>query len=231
MSTSLQTVVQFLPLNRKKAALDQRAGSSELSDLIRKQLAPPLIEFELSKVRQQHSSSPTGEPSLGQMETMLDHLVSFDTKIERLDLADLLQLHRFLVPEDRCLLRQHPISPLSPSHEPLPPVLISSALSRFFEWSQSPGFAELHAVEQMTLSQMRLYEIYPFESFSEITISLFSYYFLLADGYLLPLYEMVEVAECSSALDSAFAFSTQSLINLNLRACQRAYQALDPDYV
>ena len=224
---SLKTAIQFLPLNRKKAALAQRVSSSELSDLIRKRLAQPLIEFELSKVRQQHSLTSTGEPSWGQMETMLDHLLFLDTKIGRFDLSDLLQLHRFLVPEGPCLLRQHPISPLSHPHEPLPPVLISSALSRFFEWSQSPAFAELHAVEQMTLSQMRLYEIYPFEHFSEITISLFSCYFLLADGYLLPLYEVVEVAEFYSALDSAFAFSTQSLIDLNLRACQRAYQALE----
>ena len=227
---SLKTAIQYLPLNQEKAALAQQARSHERSSIIRKQLVGPLIEFELTKRAQLQLPSAPAEPSAQQLEQMLDHLLHLDTTIERFNLSHLVQLHRFLVPEDQEICRQHPIAPLSPLHEPLPPALIASALSRFFEWSQSPAFAELHAVEQMTLSQMRLYEIYPFECYSEITVSFFSYYFLLADGYLLPSYQMVEGAEFCSALNAAFDFSTQNLINLNLRACQRAYDRLSTKF-
>lgn len=218
----MKTSIQFQSLNRKKSVLDARTNTRQFRDLIRKHLGEELLKIELSKARRYPPSAPKEEPSLQQLERTLDHLLDLDRKVSELQLSDLLDLHKCLVPED-AELRQHPVPPLGSNHDPLPPTAIASALSRFFEWSQSSGFDELHALEQMTLSQIRLYEIYPFETFSPVTISLFSYYFLLADGYLLPCYRAGEVSEFYTALNAGLAFSTPDLINLNLRACERAY--------
>lgn len=206
--------------------LAARTNSKQLRRLIRERLRPALLEWERGRIRRQRFLAGAGEPSLQSLEGMLDHLLDLDKKITELRLTDLLDLQGLLLPEEAVTLRQGLIQPLSSHHEPLPPAAIRSALSRFFEWCQSPAFGEMHAVEQMTLSQIRLHEISPFEAFPEVTISLFSYYFLLADGYLLPCYKLDEAAEFHAALNAGLAFSTADFIRLNLRACKRAYDLI-----
>ena len=97
------------------------------------------------------------------------------------------------------------------------------ALDRFFEWTSSPGFAELHVVAQVTVTQVRLHEIYPFGEGTEVAVSLLAHWFLLAQGYLLPAYRFADAAEFDQALEAGLDFRTEDLVNLNLRALGRAY--------
>jgi len=76
----------------------------------------------------------------------------------------------------------------------------------------------------MTLSQIRLCEIQPFEQHSPVTISLFCLLFLLRGGYLIPLYRVQELADYHRALEQAFLLSTEDLVRFNTRACQRSYE-------
>jgi hypothetical protein len=97
-------------------------------------------------------------------------------------------------------------------------------MDRFFEWVRSPSFADMHAVAQMSLSQMRLYEINPFLHHSPLIVSLFSHYFLLKGEYLVPLYEIKELPKFYQALEEAFQLSSEALVRFNVQACQRAYE-------
>lgn len=228
MSQSLKTAIQYGPLHGKKAELEARLDPSQRRTLMRKRVVPPLLGFELARLRQHAGVVRTVEPRLDQLEGMVEFLVHLGKKVAELGLEDLLRLHRLLAPGDD-LLRRNSGTPLSSHHEPLAPSAISSALVRFFEWIQSPSFSEIHPVEQMTLCQLRLYDIYPFEVFSEVTTSLFSYYFMAAEAFLLPVYRLEELPDFYAALDAAFAFSTQGLIDFNLRACVRSYEVMGSD--
>ncbi|MDA2927752.1 Fic family protein [Acidobacteria bacterium AH-259-G07] len=209
-------------MNKKKQML--AAGRTDLGSLIQKYLVPRLLQFELSEERQQIFPSSETEIPSAQAEVMFSFLLQLDKPVGDLDQANLLQLYNFLVADEPNPYRQSPLEPLTSTHAPLDPWMVPRAIERFFEWVQSPSFAEMHAVEQMTVAQIRLYEIYPFAKYSGITVSAFSYYFLVADGYLVPLYETRELPEFHQALKQAFAFSTEDLVRFNVRACERAYE-------
>lgn len=220
---TLRTGVQFAALNRKKLELAKRSDESGGREIARRCLAPRLLDFELSKLRQRILTPAVMEPPSERLEQAFDYLIDFHKSAGELDLSDLLELHTILEPAGRAGLRRDPAEPLTPLHQPLDAATVSGALTRFLEWVQSQAFSEMHPVEQVTLAQIRLYEIYPFEVFCELTVSLFSYTFLVAAGFLPPLYEAAELPDFYLALDAAFAFSTQGLVNLNAKACERAY--------
>jgi hypothetical protein len=104
----------------------------------------------------------------------------------------------------------------------LDPTAVPRALVRFFEWTASEAFAEMHALEQMTLCQIRLYEIWPFESYSGLAADFFSLRALYLKTSLLPLLSVDRASDFQEALSEAFGFVTKPLVDFYLRACERA---------
>lgn len=228
MHFPLQLAAQLASLDQQKQRLGKR--TTDLRSLIDHYLAPHLLEYELSKVP---SPSEAGAPSpeqgqrevsRSQAEVLLSAVMDLTKAMEKLDSTDLLHLQELLVPDQEDFYRQTSSRPLVSTHQPMDPVLIPGAMDRFFEWVRSPSFADLHAVEQMSLSQMRLYEINPFLHHSPLIVSLFSHYFLFKGGYLVPLYEVKELPKFHQALEEAFQLSSEALVGFNVQACQRAYE-------
>ncbi len=194
MKVPLQVAAQLASLDQQKQRLGRR--TTDLRSLIDHYLAPPLLEYEISKVRDPSGAgAPDPEPAQtevfrSQAEVLLLAVMDLTKAMNELDSTDLLHLQELLVPDQENSYRQSSIQPLTSTHEPVNPALIPGAMDRFFEWVRSPSFADLHAVEQMSLSQMRLFEINPFLHHSPLIVSLFSHYFLLKGEYLVPLYEV-----------------------------------------
>ena len=222
MHFPLTLAQQFASLSQQRQLLAKQAA--DLRSLIHKELAPQLLEYELGKVSQQVPQLGEAEVPRSQATAMFSALLGLDKALEELDSSDLLHLHSFVASDPGDPYRQTPSQPVTSTHEPVAPELVPRAVDRFFEWVQSPSFAEMHAIEQMSLSQMRLYEIHPFPKFSRLTVSLFSHYFLLKAEYLVPLYEVGDLAKFYRALGQAFLFSSEALVHFNLQACQRAYE-------
>lgn len=221
MDFPLKTAVQFHSLDQKKQRLP--AQESDLQALIREHLILHSSNAESSSDHLPYLATSAEKISTSQASTMFSFLLELDRKIEELDASSLLGLYHSLVPEPSGGYRNEEIQPLTSSHVPLDPSGISSALDRFFEWVRSPSFSEMHPIQQMTLSQVRLCEIYPFSRHCQATILIFSSYFLLVQVFLPPLYRADQSADFHRALEQAFLFSTQPLIDLNFEACRRAY--------
>jgi len=225
----LQSALQFASLDQQRQLLDKQAA--DLRSLIHKELAPQLIEYELGKVSHQVPQLDESEVPRSQAAAMFSAVLGLDKALEELDSSDLFHLYDLVGADQRNPYRQTPSQPLTSTHEPVEAALVPRAVDRFFEWVRSPSFADLHAIQQMSLSQMRLYEIHPFPKYSQLTVSLFSYYFLLKADYLVPLYEVGELAKFYQALGQAFMLSSEALVHFNLQACQRAYEhVLGRDY-
>ncbi len=223
-----QLAAQLASLDQQKQRLGKR--TTDLRSLIDHYLAPTLLKYELSKVG---DPGGTGAPSpeqgqrevsRSQAEGLLSAVMDLTKAMDELDSTDLLDLHELLVPDQENSYRQSSSQPLTSTHQPVDPALIPGALDRFFEWVRSPSFADMHAVAQMSLSQMRLYEINPFLHHSPLIVSLFSHYFLLKGEYLVPLYEIKELPKFYQALEEAFQLSSEALVRFNVQACQRAYE-------
>jgi len=222
MSPSLRSSIQFASLNRKKEMLDEQ--ERDPAALTRERLLPHLLEFEMAKAGRSSRYAEIREvdPSSWTKVSQEFLLLQFDPTTAQIE--DLLQLHRLTGSSGALALRAVSMVPICPNHTPVIPQMIAPALDRFFDWVRSPIFSELHPIEQMTLSQIRLCEIYPFEESCEVVVSLFSCQFLSAGGYLLPLFELHELRPFYAALEAAFAFSTSELVGLNLGAVERAYE-------
>jgi len=218
----LQSALQFASLDQQRQLLDKQAA--DLRSLMHKELAPQLIEYELGKVSHQVPQLDESEVPRSQAAAMFSAVLGLDKALEELDSSDLFHLYDWVGADQRNPYRQTPSQPLTSTHEPVEAALVPRAVDRFFEWVRSPSFADLHAIQQMSLSQMRLYEIHPFPKYSQLTVSLFSYYFLLKADYLVPLYEVGELAKFYQALGQAFMLSSEALVHFNLQACQRAYE-------
>ena len=228
MHFPLQIAAQLASLDQQKQRLGKR--TTDLRALIDHYLASPLLEFELSKVRDPGGTGVPGpeqgqtEVSRSQAEGLLSAVMDLTKVMDELDSTDLLYLQELLVPDQEKSYRQSSSQPLTSTHQPVDPALIPGAMDRFFEWVRSPSFADMHAVEQMSLSQMRLHEINPFLHHSPLIVSLFSHYFLLKGEYLVPLYEIKELPKFYQALEEAFQLSSEALVRFNVQACQRAYE-------
>ncbi len=218
---TLKSGFEFRSLQHKKQILEDRIP--DVRTAVRSYLLSQVLAFELGKNNQKSVGPDCQKLCPERLETALGYLLMIDKKIDELEREDLYTVHQLLTGGGNKALLDQPLPPMSPSHQPLDPLILPVALHRFFHWTSSPSFAEMHAVEQMTVSQIRLHEISPFRYLSGTTVSIFSYYFLLAAGYLVPLYKLNELPEFYEALTKAFAFSTQDLVSFNLGACERAY--------
>lgn len=217
----LKSAAQLSSLTRKKKEFEHRGWNHR--SVIERHLLPAALDYEVAKSRQAAFAWGESEISRPQLQAMFTFLLDLQTPISEIGESDLLELHAAGLPNDAGPYRDRPVPPLAPTHEPVAPERVPWAVSRFVEWAQSPSFSEMHPVQQMTLAQMRLYEIYPFRSHSEATVSLFSYSFVLGNGYLIPLYRVEELPEFYDALKEAFRFSTEALVFVNSHACERAY--------
>lgn len=120
--------------------------------------------------------------------------------------------------------RQTETRPLFPSHQPLRPKAVERAVERFFEWIQSPGFGEIHPAAQMAVVQARLLEIHPFDTDGYRPATIFSSFFPLSCGLLLPVPPESSWEEWKPAVESALGFATEPLTRWNLQACLHAYE-------
>jgi hypothetical protein len=207
-------MISFVSLDRQQS---RGLTQENLSAGVREHLLFNLLEFELAKV--------APEPTLvrPRAQEMAAAVVKPDKDLSRVDGNDLVNLYH-VVSDTQQIYRQEPVQPANPAHHPFDPAMIPTAIGRFFEWVQSPSFEEMHAVEQMTLSQIRLCEIQPFPEHSHLTVSFFCLFFLLRRGYLMPLYRVEELEDFNRALEQAFLLSTEDLVRFNARACERSYQ-------
>ena len=205
--------------------LQQRLGRTDENLLsgVQEHLQSNLLDYELTKTA---GAVPAADPITlhSRAQEMLTVVMGVDRDhLSSLEPDDLLNLHR-VVSDSEEVYRQEPVKPLNPAHESLDPGVISTAVERFFEWVRSPSFGEIHAIEQMTLAQIRLSEIQPFQDYSHLTVSLFSLCLILTKGYLMPLYRIEELPDFHQALEQAFRFSTEDLVHFNARACRRSYE-------
>lgn len=207
----MRTALRFAALARKKQVFE--AGNPDSGELLRKRILPGLVEFESLR-------GGLPEPGVSGGFRLLLELARGEGRPR---LESLFALRDAVLPGARAQLRPVPVEPLCPAHAPLQPAAVGPALERFFEWSSSTSFAEMHVVEQVTVTQLRLHEIYPFGRGTEVSVSLLAHWFLLAEGYLLPAYGFADAAEFDQALYAGMEFRTEGLVNLNLRALGRAY--------
>ncbi len=207
----MRTALRFAALARKKQLFE--AGNHDSNEFLRRRILPGLAQFEGFRGGLAESVVAGG----------FRFLLQLACGGRRPDREGLIALRDAVIPGTKAGLRLVPAEPLSPAHAPLEPGAVGPALDRYFEWSRSPGFAEMHVVQQVTVTQIRLHEIYPFREGTEVAVSLLAHWFLLAQGYLLPAYRSVDAAEFDRALQAGLEFRTEDLVSLNLRALGRAY--------
>ena len=207
----MTTALHFAALARKKEFFD--AAYPDSRELLRQRILPGLVEFEGFR-------GGLAEPAVS---GGFRYLLKTARGGRYPDLKGLIALRDAIIPGTQAGFRLVPAQPRSPAHAPLDPAGVGPALDRFFQWTRSPGFSELHVVQQVTVTQVRLHEIYPFGEGTEVAVSLLAHWFLLARGYLLPAYKFADAAEFDQALEAGLEFRTEDLVSLNLRALGRAY--------
>ncbi|MEE2823138.1 MAG: hypothetical protein VYA53_09165 [Acidobacteriota bacterium] len=210
----------FVSLEQQRHLLGKT--HKELNAPIQEHLLSSLLEYELAKEALVRPASADSKHLRSQIESAIAILLEPKMGSPKLNLEDLLGLHR-VISDSKEVYRRNLAQPLNPAHKPLDPSIILIALRRFFEWVQSPSFGEIHAFEQLTLSQIRLCEIQPFQEHSHLTISLFCLHILLREGYLMPLYRIEDLGEFSQALERGLMFATEDLVRFNAQACERSY--------
>jgi len=121
-------------------------------------------------------------------------------------------------------LRIAPALPFVRGHRPVDPRLLEIRLKRFFEWTATSAFGQLQPLLQLTLTQVRLFELLPWRELSAVLCFWFGVLPLLEAGYLLPAYTEGHLTRLRSALTHGFAFDTAPLVGLNLDAALRSYE-------
>ncbi|MFB3901962.1 MAG: hypothetical protein ACE15E_00775 [Acidobacteriota bacterium] len=217
MTSPLRSFFQFAPLERK---LRQVAGKSDWKERIKASAGPPLVDYELAKARLWEATTP---PS-SRLAACLDAITAPAREPRPPQEADLLELQSCLLdrPVQGREFRQGTGGAVIEGQVRLDATAVPRALGRFFEWTASEAFSEMHALEQMTLCQVRLYEIWPFEMYSGLTADFFSLRVLYLRTSLLPLFTVEETDDFHKALSKAFGFVTKPLVDFYLRACERA---------
>lgn len=218
MSSPLRSFVQFAPLERKLRQVAERSPDWKIWN--KRLTGPALIEYERAKAMRWEVAPPDAARLQACLELVTAPVISVDglTEADFVEFAALL-LNRAV---DETDLRQGVGSRISDGHVCLDPAAVPRALARFFEWTTSQAFAEMHALEQMTLCQVRLYEIWPLELYSGLAADFFSLRVLYLKTSLLPMLTAEDTDDFQEALSEAFGFVTKPLVDFYLRACQRA---------
>jgi len=119
----LQLAAQLASLDEQKQRLGKR--TTDLRSLIDHYLAPPLLEYELSKVRDPSAAGAQGpeqsqtEVSRSQEEVLFSAVMDLTKTMDELDSTDLLHLQELLVPDQGNSYRQRSSQPLTSTHQPV----------------------------------------------------------------------------------------------------------------
>ena len=122
-------------------------------------------------------------------------------------------------------MRDRPLVPPHPHHEPMLPAAVPGALDRLAQWTREDVFAELHPVERTALTLARIAEIAPFSRDNLALAEIASCLWLLRDGFLLPLEDDARAEKYLDYLDSAFCLEMQPLVERLVRGERRALAA------
>ena len=122
--------------------------------------------------------------------------------------------------------RSRELASLTPHHRPLPPGQVGPALERFMDWTEGEAFAELHPIEQASLTQARLLEIAPFARLNIPLARTMSFFWLLRAGLVFPLWPHPQPGKYEEYLDAAFCLEMQPLVDYILRGEREALREL-----
>ncbi|MBO0797990.1 MAG: Fic family protein, partial [Blastocatellia bacterium] len=144
----------------------------------------------------------------------------------QLNVERLLEVQRALMgaQSGEDLLRKTEPLPINERHDPTPARLLPRMLDNAFDWFATPGFNELHPVEQSTVVYLRLLDLHPFSQLTETTALLAAGFYTERAG-LPPLILFADEgtqARYSSAIDAAFRMLTQPLVELFAEMLRRA---------
>ncbi|MBO0722055.1 MAG: Fic family protein [Blastocatellia bacterium] len=144
----------------------------------------------------------------------------------RLTVERLLEVHGALMgaqPGEDLLRKTEPL-PINERHDPTPARLLPRMLDNAFDWFATPGFNELHPVEQSTVVYLRLLDLHPFPQLTEATALLAAGFYTERAG-LPPLIIFADgdtQERYSSAIDAAFRMLTQPLVEFFAEMLRRA---------
>jgi hypothetical protein len=128
----------------------------------------------------------------------------------------LLELHRALsgAPRGEDVLRKTEPLPINAMHDPTPALLLPRMLDNAFDWFATPGFGELHSVEQATVVYLRLLDLYPFPSLTETTALLAASFYIERAGLppLIIFADAATMAQYAGTIEAAFRMLTQPLV-------------------
>jgi hypothetical protein len=116
---------------------------------------------------------------------------------------------------DEAALRRTETSAISPSHNPLPAVLLPGLIDNALEWFAADSFNELHIVEKAALVFLRLLDLQPFPSHHETIASLAaSFYLERADLPPLIIFaDEFNATRWPAIMEAGFQMNTQPLVN------------------
>jgi hypothetical protein len=214
MTSPLRSFLQFTSLERKRKEL-ARTGT-RWQAAMKSDAATAYLEYQ--KAREETESGDRYEPRLVGASLMA---ALSPAQVAPYRLEDITEFQGVLS-KGSAHYRGSGASPIVPGHEPLDARLIPTALERFVDWLNSPAYGEMHPIEQTTLSQARLYEIWPYETGSALVADLFAVRVLHRTTGIVPWLRPEDLREFYAALSEAFGFATKRLVEFHLRACERA---------
>ena len=137
---------------------------------------------------------------------------------EKFGVERLLDLHRAVIGAalGADVLRKTEPTPVIPEHEPTPALILPRMLDNAFDWFGTESFGDLHPVERAAVVYLRLLDLHPFPSRSEITATLAASFYVEREGLppLVIFADDMTPARYARALEAAFRMLTQPLVEL-----------------
>jgi len=111
-------------------------------------------------------------------------------------------------------------------HDPRPALVLPRMLDNAFDWFGTESFKDLHPVERAAVVYLRLLDLHPFPTQTEITATLAASFYTEREG-LPPLVIFADdstLARYAHALEAAFRMLTQPLVELFAEMLTRMMQ-------
>ncbi len=147
----------------------------------------------------------------------------------KLSVGRLIELQHALVgalPGEDVLRKTEPL-PINAMHDPTPAILLPRMLDNAFDWFSTPGFDELHPVEQAAVVYLRLLDLHPFPTHTETTSLLAASFYTERANFppLIIYHDEATVAKHNNALEAAFRMLTQPLVEFFAEELMRTMQS------
>ena len=212
----LRTALLFASFDRRCGSLPAREDATRMK--LVSEIVDRVVLFEIDRIRRFDSQAKERKLKRS-IEEGIRYVIAAGKPGYQASIEDLQELGCRVVGGPNSGFR---VADPEPGQRPLLPARsIPGALTRLFDWLQSPAFAEMHPVEQMTVCQARLFEVAPFPILNDTITGFFSYLFPWSRLGLLPLFESHELGPFYAALQDAVSLETGPLVEMNLRACER----------